>query len=620
MSSPGIIMTGKFAKPGSGAFQSYIEYMDREEAIRNEAYDSYSAFTSNDGTSAMYEGDSEETLDGYIKYMANPVKTSNLFSLETNSLDHEDIMELKDQFITAAENGSPMWQDVFSFRNDWLVDHGFLDSETNQLDEPKIQMATRLAMTAMLKKEDMTHSAIWTASIHYNTDNIHVHIATVEPDPTREMHTFFDKQSNKEVTERKGYRSRGSIRSMKSAFANQLLGLEQERIQIDELKKKMIEGMRSEAGKGTILRYGELLNTISEKLPPQKGYQKYGYAEKFGFKKPLDQMIEIFLKENYSDLLDEIKERQNRISYEEESAFGEGRNSSENKMKTLYTRLGNSILSHIKELDIQPKKTQHANFNQEEFEQLQEEFRGKNKSSDRTANELAKKRKGDSIHKYEVADFEDALKLITDHPKSNRGRPSDEDIKNYYQSLREKKWKQVNHNDEELKPSIESVKAGKDEDRESEEFDQAFRKVASHGNKELKNRPPTQQEIANYYESLSSKANIAPPPEADSYEFLFMDQSEYVQNAFNDVKKSSKEEFNKNHKQQFNRTKKKKVPKMSAKEIEKKQQAWRDEVERRKQFSKLKRILNDSTEQWKNEQKYQRMINEIEYLTELPGH
>lgn len=153
MSSPGIIMTGKFIRPGSGAFQSYIEYLDREKAVRNEAYESYSAFTSTEGTSGVYEGDSEETLDGYIKYMANPVKTSNLFTLETNSLDEADIAELKNEFINAADNGSAMWQDVFSFRNDWLIEHGYLDAETNQLDESKLQLATRLGMNAMLKKK-----------------------------------------------------------------------------------------------------------------------------------------------------------------------------------------------------------------------------------------------------------------------------------------------------------------------------------------------------------------------------------------------------------------------------------------------------------------------------------
>ncbi|MWO10784.1 hypothetical protein GQM99_25230, partial [Escherichia coli] len=46
------------------------------------------------------------------------------------------------------------------------------------------------------------------------------------------------------------------------------------------------------------------------------------------------------------------------IQSEEESAFGEGRNSSENKLHTLYTRLGNHILKEIQAMDLVPKKRQ----------------------------------------------------------------------------------------------------------------------------------------------------------------------------------------------------------------------------------------------------------------------
>lgn len=602
-------MTGKFARPSSGAFQSYIEYMDRENAVRNEAYEQYSAFTASEGTSELYEGDSEETLDGYIKYMANPIKTSNLFTLEINSLDSDDIAELKSAFIQASESGSPMWQDVFSFRNEWLVEHGYLDPITNQLDEKKIQNATRLGMNAMLKKEDMTHSAIWTASIHYNTDNIHVHIATVEPKSTRDMHKYTDPKTNMAITERKGYRSRATLRSMKSAFANQLIGLEAERTRIDELKKKMIEGMRSEIGKSTITQYGDLLQQIIEKLPPQKGYQKYGYAEKFDFKKPLDQMINIFLKENYSELLNEIQERQERISFEEEAAFGEGRTSSENKMKTLYTRLGNSILNHIKELDIQPKRNQHARFDATELEELQENFKDRNLGDQRIANEFVKQKRLKKKPQYTAADFEDALKLLMEHSKNDKGRPSDEDIDNFYRARKEKRWSQINHNDKGLEIPLKV-----DIEKETVELDQAFDKVVNNGKRFKKDGPPTQQMIKQYHESLIKKRSRQLPKESDSYQLLFLNESDFVSGTFSEIKDKTEKEFKSNKLNDFKRIKKSRTPKLSIKEMEARQRAWQDEMNRRKQISKLKRLLNDSTEQWRNEQKYQQMVNEIEYL------
>ena len=36
----------------------------------------------------------------------------------------------------------------------------------------------------MLEKENLQNS-VWSGAIHYNTDNIHIHVATVEPSPLR---------------------------------------------------------------------------------------------------------------------------------------------------------------------------------------------------------------------------------------------------------------------------------------------------------------------------------------------------------------------------------------------------------------------------------------------------
>ncbi|WP_165820812.1 relaxase MobL [Pueribacillus theae] len=36
-------------------------------------------------------------------------------------------------------------------------------------------------MSQLLKAERMEETAVWTASIHYNTDNIHVHMQQLNP-------------------------------------------------------------------------------------------------------------------------------------------------------------------------------------------------------------------------------------------------------------------------------------------------------------------------------------------------------------------------------------------------------------------------------------------------------
>lgn len=42
-------------------------------------------------------------------------------------------------------------------------------------------------------------------------------------------------------------------------------------------------------------------------------------------------------------------------------------------------------------------------------------------------------------------------------------------------------------------------------------------------------------------------------------------------------------------------------------------------MDRRKQLNQLDRLLKDTTEQWRNEQQYQKMIQEIDYAAQYSG-
>lgn len=79
-----------------------------------------------------------------------------------------------------------MWQHVISFDNEWLKECGIINNETDQINEIRLREATRAAML-QLQKDEGLENAIWSAAIHFNTDNIHIHIAMVEPVPMREM-------------------------------------------------------------------------------------------------------------------------------------------------------------------------------------------------------------------------------------------------------------------------------------------------------------------------------------------------------------------------------------------------------------------------------------------------
>lgn len=154
----GVVVVTKFCTAGADKFTEYVEYIDRDEATRNDNSSKYNL---------------------YQDYMGNSEKTTGLFTDAKNELNDTEKKNLKDVFSAAQENGSLMWQTVISFDNEWLKQYGLFDKSGEYLDENKVKEVARNAIRKMLEAEGL-ESAVWSAAIHYNTDNVHVHIATVE--------------------------------------------------------------------------------------------------------------------------------------------------------------------------------------------------------------------------------------------------------------------------------------------------------------------------------------------------------------------------------------------------------------------------------------------------------
>ena len=164
----GVVVVTEFCRPHSSKFQGYIDYINRNEAVRN---------------------DNTQKYNLYQEYMGNPKKTTALFTAEKDKLSNEEKDNLKQLFEKAQENESIMWQTVISFDNRWLKQNGIINEEESIIDESKIKDVTRGAVRRMLENEKL-ENAIWSGAIHFNTDNLHIHIATVEPIPMREKKEY----------------------------------------------------------------------------------------------------------------------------------------------------------------------------------------------------------------------------------------------------------------------------------------------------------------------------------------------------------------------------------------------------------------------------------------------
>ncbi|TBX05590.1 MobP2 family relaxase [Clostridium perfringens] len=331
----GIINKVKFIRNGSSKFKNFIDYIDRSEATRKKNFDKYSA---------------------YNNYMGNPEKIGSLFTKDKHSLTEKEVKKLKKDFDKAQLNGSNMWQEVFSFDNEFLEANGLYDSENGALDEEKIQEATRRAMEELSKREgfkDLT----WSASLHYNTDNIHVHIASVEINPSRERGKFKPR----------------TLYNMKSSFVNSLLDKQKDLDKINSLiRDNLIQGKKEMSFKEDI-EMRKMVKEIVKKLPSDKRQWHYNYNSMQEVRPLIDNLtkyyIETYKKDEFKELVDRL-EKEDKF-YKE--VYGkrkvETKTYKDNKIQDLYTRMGNTILKEIKEYvkeeDLKSQK---------KFENLQEKW------------------------------------------------------------------------------------------------------------------------------------------------------------------------------------------------------------------------------------------------------
>lgn len=347
----GVILKSRFVF-SSKKFDSYINYIDRDEAVRNSAFKSYSAYVDN-------YMDNPEKQNEKLGFNVKSERTSALFTETKDRLNTEEKETLKKQFRKAQAADSPMWQNVLSFDNRFLEQHGIYNSKTRMLDEYKIRNITRLAMKEMLKNEGMEASAVWSASIHYNTDNIHVHIAVVEPTPTREKkdYTVTNKSGDKEtVSQFKGGLKPGTLLKMKSKVVNNIVDRSEQLKEINDIiRKNIISEKRGNLSYQDRMLKGAFLN-LYFKLPRDERLWFYNMNALHDIRPAIDDFTKMYIslyhKEDFQKLQQKLQDEQEFLK----TAYGEGSQKmyehyAENKLNDLYTRMGNTVLTELRQYD-----------------------------------------------------------------------------------------------------------------------------------------------------------------------------------------------------------------------------------------------------------------------------
>lgn len=335
---PAIVSTTQFKIGHSKQSKAYIDYLDREEAKRNHAYNKFNFIQ-------------EIKQDDYIMYMKNPDKTHGLFTQEKDYLSATDVKTIKEKFQKAQENGSPLWQTVFSFDNQFLIEQGLYIEKNQVLNEHAIREAVRKSMIELFRKEAFSDSVVWTGAIHFNTDNIHVHVGFMEENPSRQTMIFNDK-----VVYRGKLKAK-SLDKMKSTFINSFLNRSQalNDIQLlirNNLTKNVIDQQFINQTPHVIT----LLNQLQKKLPTDKRLWRYNMNAMKEFRADIDY-ISYHLMTKYANeelnvlyrKLDEQQKFYERLYGSGTKNFERYKDYKDNKIKELYARSGNSILKFLKD-------------------------------------------------------------------------------------------------------------------------------------------------------------------------------------------------------------------------------------------------------------------------------
>lgn len=322
----GVVIVSKFLTSSSKKFNSYIDYIGREEAIRNEKFNRYS----------LYED-----------YMGNPSKTTGLFNADSDLMNEDEKINAQKLFRKAQKNNSIMWQDVFSFDNDWLKEQGLYNPITKELDEVKIKDAVRKSIDYSLGKKDILESSVWNGAIHYNTDNIHIHVAICEPEPTVQ----------------RGKRTQKTLDEMKSKFVNELLNSNENYKDINNIIRSEIIGENNNSLVLKDKKLKSLMKDVIKNLPDDKRHWHYGYNTMNDSKKYLDEMtkyyIDTYKKNEFNELLTKLNKQELILK----ETYGVGNRAKykdykQSKIDDLYKRMGNAFLSEIKDYIKSEEETQ----------------------------------------------------------------------------------------------------------------------------------------------------------------------------------------------------------------------------------------------------------------------
>ncbi|WP_413565432.1 MobP2 family relaxase [Bacillus sp. 3P20] len=334
-----------------------------------------------------------------------------VFSKDKNVITQNDLTDIKELMEKAQNSGSVYYQDVISFDTDFLVKHKLYNPETDTLDENRIRIASNKMMQQLFKDEQIEeNNGFWFASIHRNTDHIHIHFGTVEKESRRKV---VKKEVNgKTYYEPKGKRKQSTLDHMKTTFSNSLVDRTSELSRISNLRNDLVQEVKEQFQQSKEKKRDRklvLLQEIYDGLPSNKKDWTYG-SKKMPkqTRDKIDELTELLMKDN--PIFKEYKEAVEKESDFQKDLYGESgredKDYAKNQLEDINKRMGNSLLKELK------KKKPYEENPLYQFQQKNEQIKKKyerGRSKNRGANYRYSQYKAPLMRKKDIQNIEVAL-------------------------------------------------------------------------------------------------------------------------------------------------------------------------------------------------------------------
>ncbi|MGZ9512214.1 MobP2 family relaxase [Staphylococcus epidermidis] len=252
----------------------------------------------------------------------------------------------------AEKQGCINYQDIISFDNDFLIKNHLYDAKTDELNEDVIKKATIKMINRMIKDENMNpYQTRWMANIHYDTDNIHIHISTTELKNTRKIIT----NGNGKV-EIKGKRRKKTLENMKSSFSNSLLDSTKYLENITQVRNDLYHNFKIRTDELETL---QAIKNLKKQLPVSKKHWQYNNKEVKHLQPDIDKITTSIVNRNNVHSYNQYMESIGYVANFYKEIYGENSNALnyiDNKNKELKQRLGNKLLKELKKVDYDKKR------------------------------------------------------------------------------------------------------------------------------------------------------------------------------------------------------------------------------------------------------------------------